>query len=299
MFFSCKRSEQNHPPLFFNNVLVVSASDHKNLGNILDCKLLLTKHISEKVAKAREGIGIIRHLSFHVPLDVLDQLYKLFVRPLLDYCDIMYHVSANTNPFNSSISLKYSMQSIESTQYQAALAVSGAWKGSNTSELYEELGWESLTDRWWYRRLLQFYKIINDLAPSYLKDIIPPLRRSLYIFNEFRCHSFTFMYSFFPDSIKSWNNIGSEFTSLSPISKFREALLSVIRPAKKSVFAIHNPAGIKKLFNCEWVLPNWKVTEKITIFLIHPPICVSANLSLKIPNIFFADVLFSLFQDLS
>ena len=71
------------------------------------------------------------------------------------------------------------MQPIESTHYQAALAVSGAWKGSNTSKLYNELGWESLTGRR-YRRLLQFYKIVNDLAPSYLKDIIPPLRRSLY-----------------------------------------------------------------------------------------------------------------------
>ena len=37
----------------------------------------------------------------------------------------------------------------------------------------------------------------------------------------------------------------------------------------------------KNCFNCEWVLLNWKVTEKITIFLIHPPICVSATLSLK------------------
>ena len=96
MLFSRKRSEQNHPPLFFNNVLVASASDHKHLGIILDCKLLLTKHISEKVAKARKGIGIIRHLSFHVPLDVLGQLYKLFVRPLLDYCDIMFRVPAIT-----------------------------------------------------------------------------------------------------------------------------------------------------------------------------------------------------------
>ena len=143
------------------------------------------------------------------------------------------------------------MQSIESTQYQAALAVSGAWKGSNTSKLHEEFVWESLTDTRWYRRLLQFYKIVNDLAPSYLKYIISPLRRSLYghprhVFHEIRCHSFTVMHSFFPDSIKSWNNIGSEFTSLSPISKFKEALLSVIRPAKKSIFGIHNPTGIKK-----------------------------------------------------
>ena len=105
MLFSRKRSDQNYTPLFFHNVLVASASDHKHLGIILDCKFLLTKHTSEKVAKACKGIGIIRHLSFHVPLDVLDQLYKLFVRPLLDYCDIIYHVPAITNPFNSSISL--------------------------------------------------------------------------------------------------------------------------------------------------------------------------------------------------
>ena len=147
-----------------------------------------------------------------------------------------------------------------------ALAVSGAWKGSNTSKLYEELGWESLTDRGWYRRLLQFYKIINDLAPSYLKDIIPPLRRSLYFVVIPLLSSIVF----FPDSIKSWNNIGREFTSLSPISKFKEALLSVIRPAKKSVFAIHSPTGIKKLFQLRVGLTQLKSHRKNHNFLDTP-----------------------------
>ena len=72
------------------------------------------------------------------------------------------------------------MQSLESTQYQAALAVSGAWKGSSTTELYEELGWESLSDRRWLRRLCQFYKIQNELTPSYLKEPIPQPRMFLY-----------------------------------------------------------------------------------------------------------------------
>ena len=62
MLFSRKKNDQGHPPLFFNNLPVVSANDHKHLGIILDCKLLFSKHISEKVAKARKGIGIIRHL---------------------------------------------------------------------------------------------------------------------------------------------------------------------------------------------------------------------------------------------
>ena len=109
MFFSRKRVDQNHPPVFFNNAPVGSACDYKHLGIILDCKLLFTKQIREKVAKARKGIGVIRYLSSHVPLDSLDQLYKLRVRSHFDYCYIIYHVPVITNPFDSSISLKYSM----------------------------------------------------------------------------------------------------------------------------------------------------------------------------------------------
>ena len=71
------------------------------------------------------------------------------------------------------------MQSLESTQCQTALAVSGAWKGSGTTKLYEELGWESLSDRRWLRRLCQFYKIQNELTP-YLKEPILQPRMLLY-----------------------------------------------------------------------------------------------------------------------
>ena len=39
------------------------------------------------------------------------------------------------------------MEEIERIQYQAALAITGAWKDSSRVKLYEELGWESLSDR--------------------------------------------------------------------------------------------------------------------------------------------------------
>ena len=54
------------------------------------------------------------------------------------------------------------MQSLESTQYQAVLAVTGTWEGSNTNKRYEELGCVSLSNRRWFRRLRQFYKMYND-----------------------------------------------------------------------------------------------------------------------------------------
>ena len=77
--FSRKGVDQNHPPLFFNNASVGSVRGRKHLRLILDCEIHFTNHISEKVAKARKGIGIIHLLSSQVPLDALNQLYKLFV----------------------------------------------------------------------------------------------------------------------------------------------------------------------------------------------------------------------------
>ena len=43
------------------------------------------------------------------------------------------------------------MNTLESIQYQAALGVTGAWKGTNRDKIYEELGWESLHNRRYFR----------------------------------------------------------------------------------------------------------------------------------------------------
>ena len=98
----------------------------------------------------------------------------------MDCCDIIYHLPRSTSAFDCPINLNFMMQSLESTQYQSALAVSGAWKGSSITKQYEELWWEFLSDRRWLRRRCQFYKIQNELTPSYLKEPIPQPRMFLY-----------------------------------------------------------------------------------------------------------------------
>ena len=64
------------------------------------------------------------------------------------------------------------MNIIERTQYQTALAVTGAWQGSNRNKIYEELGWETLDLRRHFHQLVMFYKIMNGLTPMYLKNPI-------------------------------------------------------------------------------------------------------------------------------
>ena len=55
---------------------------------IFDNKLNFQNHVKEAILKARRGIGLVRYLSKYVSRQMLDQIYKLYVRPHLDYGDI-------------------------------------------------------------------------------------------------------------------------------------------------------------------------------------------------------------------
>ena len=58
------------------------------------------------------------------------------------------------------------------TQYNAALAMTGAIRGTNTERFYEELGSEFLQNRRQLRRLCLFYKICKDHTAPYLHNLI-------------------------------------------------------------------------------------------------------------------------------
>ena len=254
VIFSHKRHKSVHPPLFFNNVQVKQVNEHKHLGLILDSKLTFDSHINEKLAKARKGIGVIKYLSTYVSVKTLDQIYKMYVRPHLDFCDVIYHIPKIPSAFDSSIRLVGLMERIERIQYQAALAVTGAWKGTSLNKIYDELGWETLTDRRWFRRLVQLYKIRNGLTPDYLKIPLPATRgnrygtRSVNEFHDLACRTTSYTNSFYPNSIKIWNEIGPELRQVRSLSEFKSKILNIIRPVKKSVFHVHDPTGIRRLF---------------------------------------------------
>ena len=168
IIFSCKKTTVIHPKIFFNGTAVTKVKGHKHLGLILESNLSFTKHFTEKIKNAKQTIGILKHISRFLPLKTLDQMYKALVRQNLDYCDIIYHIPSTQTQLGGVLNV--SMEEIEKVQYRAALAITGTWQGSSRSKLYEELGWESLSDRRWGRRILQINKIVNNKAPLYLKN---------------------------------------------------------------------------------------------------------------------------------
>ena len=173
------------------------------------------------------------------------------------------------------------MEALERTQYQAALAVSGTWKGSNREKILDELGWETLHFRRYFRRLVMFYKILNDQTPKYLKDFIPRQReyylRSAYLLPIIPYRTVKYKNSFFPDSITSWNNIGPELKDTNSLSIFKRNMLKLIRPVRKEVFDIHSN-HLNWIFQLRVGLSPLKSHKKRHNFLDTPSsICACAE----------------------
>ena len=79
----------------FNNTKVVRCSSQKHLGLVLDQQLNFNDHIQSKMTKCYKMIGIIKRLSVNTPRDALLRIYKSFIRPHLDYGDIIYDKCTN------------------------------------------------------------------------------------------------------------------------------------------------------------------------------------------------------------
>ena len=263
ILFSNKLKSPSHPPIFFNNIEVKRITGHKHLGLTLDSKLSFAKHI----------------IAPYLPLKSRDQVFKMHVRPHLDYCDFIYHIPIKTREtidFDSSRTSNYLMTSLERTQYQAALAVSGAWKGTNRTKIYNELGWETLDHRRMFRRLTQFFKIMTGLTPDYLRIPIPSLHGHLFgyrysnVLDNIFCRTNKYQNSFYPDTVNLWNDLGPHLREVESLSIFKKKLMKLYRPTKKTLFDIHDPNGIKWIFQLRVGLSPLKRHKKNHNFLDTP-----------------------------
>ena len=250
IMFSRKTSKRNHPGLMFNNNIVNLTTNHKHLGMLFDSKLSFDENLKSVLKKISQTVGLLQKFQGILPRTSLITICKSFARPHLDYGDILYD-----HKFNESFH-----QRIESVQYNAAIAITGAIRGTSSEKLYQELGLESLRSRRWLSKLCLFYKIYKNKSPSYLYDLILD----------------------------------------NPLNIFKLSLLKFVKPAANSAFDINNPYGLKLLRRLHLDLSHLRYhkfrhnfqdcinaicdcsleTETITHFLLHCLLFRSARQSL-------------------
>ena len=204
IILSRKKTASLHQVVYFDNKPVKSLQIHKHLGMILDSNLSYEHHIKSILNKVNKTIGLFRKFQLILPSHSLITIYKTFIRPHLDYGDVIYD-----RTFNESFH-----QRLESIQYNAAIAITGTIRGTSSEKLFQELGLETLKSRRWFRKLYLFYKILHSKSPSYLFNLIPEnnnpyasrsaLNNQIPFFNA----KINFLKnSFFPAVITEWNNL--------------------------------------------------------------------------------------------
>ena len=216
-------------------------------------------------------------------------IYKLQLRPHLDYGDIIYH------KFDPEMRLTFT-QRLEQTQYLAALAVTGIWRGKNRQRLCNELGWESLYHRQWYRRLCHFFSLVKSKSPEYLYSELLQERQLRYSlrnpmsFEQPVTRTARFASTYVYNALFEWNLLDDETRNYKSLPQVTDKLLK-IRPLGNSTYKLWDISGVKLLtklhvqfsalndhcfihaFNCLGpVCPCGKDNENNKHFLLHCPL---------------------------
>ena len=232
-----------YPPVTFNNNIISTYPHQKHLGVVLDSKLDFNIYIEQKTRNCNKIIGLIRRLSICLPRKALLTIYKSFVRPHLDYGDILYDKPGNLN-FESKI---------EKVQYKACIAITGAIQGTSRERLYDELSLMPLSKRRWYNKLIFFYKIVNGILPDYLHSCIGFFSQNKYPLRsvssgKLKCipsRTKSFSKTCFPLCIEEWNKLNPEIRNAKSIYKFKKSIIT--EKLENSLYYVHDPIGVKLL----------------------------------------------------
>ena len=193
--------------LHFNGKPIPNVTSHKHLGLILSTDLHFHQHINTLIQKVNSLLGPIYPVAKFLPRNVLNELYKIYIRPHFDYCDIIY---------DGNLTLTDSTR-LQTLQNRCARLVTGTLFRTSTDALLKDLGWERLEDRRRIHKLLFFHRLHynNPPLPEYLTNLLTDTRqdatgltlRSAQLLSIPPNRLESFRRSFIPSTIRQWNRL--------------------------------------------------------------------------------------------
>ena len=156
-------------------------------------------------------------VGFSVLLLIKEKLYKSYVRPGLEYASSVW------DPFTGE-----NIGRIERVQRRAARCVTSVFgRDQSVSALLEELKWQPLQERRARAKLILAHKGINHVTdipfnyPTVSCGTRGHVKNNFYIpFSRLD----TYKYSFYPSTLRLWNNIPPEIRNLPTADAFASGL---------------------------------------------------------------------------
>ena len=162
LVISRKINKPAHPPLFMQNQEIKEVDWHKHLGLHFSQDGSWHHQIQFIKDKAWTRINIMRKLKFKLDRKSLEIIYTAFIRPILEYGDVVWDNCA-----------QYEKDELEKIQHEAARIATGTTRLISIDSLYNEIKWDSLQKRRSDHRLTLFFKMKNNLTPNYLSSLVP------------------------------------------------------------------------------------------------------------------------------
>lgn len=135
-----KRSEtcKSHADISFGHTInyIDRQQNHCHLGLILQSNGCWSEHIQQNYDKACQRLNILRTLKYKLNRESLINIFISFIRPSLEYGDVVWD---NCKQEQSNL--------LESVQIEAGRIITRLRRTSSKQNLYNELGWETLSDR--------------------------------------------------------------------------------------------------------------------------------------------------------
>ena len=152
---------------------------------------------------------------------------------------------------------------MEKIQIQAARIITGTNMYASKQLLYLETGWEKLSKRREYHRLVLLYKKLNDLAQAHLRDTLLSYTNQNINNYNFRHNNMQLIYTR-TSSFRLWNELDQTVKNVDSLSLFKSKLKKKTRP--------HNPyhdLGCRKI-SCILASIRMKCS-KLNLMRIHYP----------------------------
>jgi hypothetical protein len=204
-----------------NSQILQQGTNHKHLGLFFSNNGLWHDHIDYIVKKAYTRLSMLRKVRFKLNRFTLEKMYFSFIRPILEYGDVVWDMQ-----------IHYLINKIENVQSEAARIVKGGTKLTSIQKLYEETGWEKLLERMEKHQLILLYKIVNNQAPGYLRNVLPDRVDNRHNHNTRQSANIleislkTKFYSdyFLPSSIQLWNRLSIDTRNSRSLNVFKERI---------------------------------------------------------------------------
>uniref|UniRef100_A0A669CP39 Reverse transcriptase domain-containing protein n=1 Tax=Oreochromis niloticus TaxID=8128 RepID=A0A669CP39_ORENI len=135
----------------------------RNLGVIMDSSFKLDKQVSSVVKSSFHQLRLISKAKSYIPYKDLEKLIHAFITTRLDYCNSLY--------MGLQLSL---LQRLQLVQNAAARLLTGSRKYDSITPVLANLHWLPIKFRIDFKVLLFTYKILNNMAPDYLADLLCP-----------------------------------------------------------------------------------------------------------------------------